>query len=251
MRSLEGKRAVVTGAAGGIGAPVAQMLRAAGALVTGVDRAECPACDASILCDLGNDASLQSLLQQLAVDPPDILVNIAGVMCFGPLDQQSLAQLELCFRVNLYAPVALARAVAAPMARRGSGQVVNIGSALGAIPYPWFAAYGASKAGLAAFSQALRRELASSGVAVTHISPRAVKTAFNKGAVDRFLEIVGMAADDPQVVARQIVDAIIQQRPVLNIGRMERLYAAINALAPGLIDGGLKPQIAKARAELF
>ena len=142
---LAAARQIVT--AGGIGAPVAQMLRAAGALVTGVDRVECPACDASILCDLGNDASLQSLLQQLAIDPPDILVNIAGVMCFGPLDQQSLAQLELCFRVNLYVPVALARAVAAPMARRGSGQVVNIGSALGAIPYPWFAAYGASKIG--------------------------------------------------------------------------------------------------------
>jgi len=121
----------------------------------------------------------------------------------------------------------------------------------GAIPYPWFAAYSSSKAGLAAFSEALRRELHGSGVDVTHVNPRAVRTAFNRGGVDRFLDLVGMKADDPENVARLIVAAIRQRRPHLSIGALEKLYAALNALAPALIDKGLRPQLAKARAELL
>lgn len=251
MRPLEGRRAVVTGAAGGIGGPVARLLREAGARVTGVDRVDCPACDDTALCDMADDRALAALAGRLAADPPDLLVNVAGVMCFGPLGAVAETQIELCLRLNLYVPMVLARAVAGPMAARGSGQVVNVGSALGAIPYPWFAAYSASKAGLAAFSQALQRELSGSGVAVTHVSPRAVRTAFNTGAVDRFLEIVGMQADDPEAVAQAIVDAIVQRRPHLAIGAMEKVYAALNALVPRLIDRGLGPQIAKARTELF
>ncbi|MEO0062285.1 MAG: hypothetical protein RLZZ08_845 [Pseudomonadota bacterium] len=251
MRSLDGQRVVVTGAAGGIGAPVARLLRGAGAHVIGVDRIACPEANETVVCDFADDRQLHGLMEMLAADPPDILVNIAGVMCFGPIGGQDLAQIALCQRINLFVPMALAKAVAGPMVARGSGHVVNIGSALGAIPYPLFSTYSASKAGLAAFSRALRRELDGSGVAVTHIAPRAVATPFNKGQVDRFLAIVKMKADQPEAVARQIVAAIIARRPRLTIGAMERVYAAIDAVLPGLIDSGLKPQIAKARAELF
>jgi len=251
MRLLEGRRVVVTGAAGGIGAPVARLLREAGAHVTGVDRVDCPTCDVTIQCNLADEADLANLTARLAADPPDMLVNIAGVMCFGPLGGVAQEQIVLCLQLNLHVPMLLARAVVGPMAVRGAGQVVNIGSALGSIPYPWFAAYSASKAGLAAFSQALRRELSGTGVVVTHVSPRAVRTAFNKGAVDRFLEIVGMKADDPEAVAQTIVGAILKRKPQLTIGAMEKVYAALNALVPGVIDSGLRPQIAKARAELF
>lgn len=249
MRSLEGLKAVVTGAAGGIGAPVTRLLREAGVQVLCVDRAPCEQGDATLFCDLADNADLQMLVERLRADPPDILVNIAGVMCFGPHERQELSRLDLCYRVNLVVPSALAQAVAGPMRARGSGHVVNIGSVLGAIPYPWFAAYSSSKAGLAAFSQALRRELHGSGVHVTHVNPRAVRTAFNQGGVERFLDIVGMKADDPEAVARQIVAAIRQRRPHLSLGRVEAFYAAVNAVAPRMIDGGLRPQIAKARAE--
>jgi short-subunit dehydrogenase len=249
MRSLEGLRAVVTGAAGGIAAPLVRLLRGAGVHVTGVDRVACPDCNSSLNFDLASDAELTDLCARLAADPPDILVNIAGVMCFGPHEAQALAQIALCYRINMVVPAALAQAVAGPMRARGSGQIVNIGSMLGAIPYPWFAAYSSSKAGLAAFSQALRRELHGTGVHVSNVSPRAVRTAFNAGGVERFLQVAGMQPDDPEVVARAIVGAIRQRRPHLNIGRMERAYAALNALAPGAIDQGLRGQLAKARRE--
>lgn len=249
MSRLDGKRVAMTGAAGGLGAPVARLLRDAGAQVTGIDRADCPACDASIVTDLADEAALGALAERLADNPPDVLVNIAGIMRFGLHEDQPVDALALCYRVNLLVPAVLARAVAGPMRARGSGQIVNIGSVLGSIPYPWFAAYSSSKAGLGALSQALRRELAGSGVAVTHVNPRAAKTPFNSAQVNRFLEITGMKADEPDWVARRIAEAIINRRETVSIGAMERVYAALNAISPRLIDNGLKTQIRRARAE--
>ncbi len=249
MSRLDGKSVVITGAAGGIGAPVARLLRDAGARVVGVDRVPCEACDESIATDLSDDASLASLASRLEADTPDILVNIAGVMRFGLHESQPVEALALCYRVNLLVPAVLARAVAAPMRARGSGQIANVGSVLGSIPYPWFAAYSSSKAGLAALSQGLRREMMGTGVTVSHINPRAARTAFNNAQVNRFLEITGMKADDPDWVARQIADAIITRRETLNIGMMERIYAALNAISPRLIDSGLASQVRRARAE--
>lgn len=249
MLPLEGKTVAVTGAAGGLGAPVARLLREAGAHVIGIDRVECPACDQSIVTDLSDDTALEALSARLAERTPDILVNIAGVMRFGLHEAQPVDALALCYRVNLLVPAVLARAVAAPMRARGSGQIVNIGSVLGAIPYPWFAAYSSSKAGLGALSQGLRRELLGSGVTVTHINPRAARTPFNNGEVNRFLAVTGMQADEPEWVARRIVAAILARRETLSIGLMERLYAILNAIAPRLIDNGLAPQIRRAHAE--
>lgn len=249
MLPLDGKRVAITGAAGGLGAPVARLLRQAGAHVTGIDRVTCPDCDESIVTDLSDDAALTELADTLARQTPDILVNIAGVMRFGLHESQPADALALCYRINLLVPAVLARALAAPMRARGSGQIVNIGSVLGSIPYPWFAAYSSSKAGLAALSQGLRRELIGSGVTVTHINPRAARTAFNNGEVTRFLQITGMKADEPEWVARRIVSAILARRETLSIGVMERVYAALNAIAPKLVDNGLAPQIRRARAE--
>ncbi|BBD99981.1 short-chain dehydrogenase [Sphingobium amiense] len=248
-RRLDGLRVMMTGAAGGIGTPVARLLTDAGAHVTGIDRIESPACHASIVTDLSDDMALTVLAQRLEDDCPDILVNVAGVMRFGLHESQPIEALALCYRVNLLVPSVLARAVAAPMRRRGSGQIVNVGSVLGAIPYPWFAAYSSSKAGLAALSQSLRRELLGSGVTVTHINPRAARTPFNNGEVNRFLTLTGMKADAPEWVADRIAAAIIDRRDTVSIGAVERLYAALNALSPRLIDTGLSGQIRKARAE--
>jgi NAD(P)-dependent dehydrogenase (short-subunit alcohol dehydrogenase family) len=172
MNRLEGKRIVLTGGAGGIGLPLARLLDDLGAHVTNVDRLPCPAAHVNWLTDLSDDIALTQLAKTLAVETPDMLINLAGVLAFGLHEKQDPAQLALCYRINLLVPAVLAQAVAGPMRARGSGQIVNVGSVLGAIPYPWFAAYSSSKAGLAALSQALRRELDGSGVTVTHIAPR-------------------------------------------------------------------------------
>lgn len=248
MRRLEGATIVVTGAAGAIGSRLAKGLSAQGTTVIGIDRTECPDCDRTFLADLSDAGALAATSLAVAEQPVDILVNVAGAQYFGPAERQDPASIAVTYAVNLIAPAILARAVLPGMLDRGGGQIVNIGSVMGIIAYPYFATYSSSKAGLRGLSDALRREVRGRGVAVTHISPRAIATGFNSAAVNRFLELVRMRADDPDKVADRIVRAIIARRRDVSIGAAEGFYARVNALAPGLIDRGLAGQAAKARA---
>ena len=96
----------------------------------------------------------------LRADPPDILGQHCRGSCGSACTRPSRSRPWRCATGSTcWFPRRWSRAVAGPMRARGHGQIVNIGSVLGAIPYPWFAAYSSSKAGLAALSQALRREL--------------------------------------------------------------------------------------------
>ena len=250
MQPLEGQRAVLTGAAGGIGSLLAARLRERGAVVTGVDRVASTHCDDNIVADLADPAGLCELCETLRQRPVDMLVNVAGVQYFGPYERQEPDSLRLGFAVNLVAPAALIHAVLPQMRSRGSGHIVNVGSILGSINYPHFAAYSSSKAGLRGLSDGLRRELAGLGIHVTHIAPRAVRTALNNQNVERFFHLSGMKADDPDKVARLVADAIVRRRTLLEIGFRERFLVRLNSLLPRLIDLGLSGQTAKAR-QLF
>ena len=251
MQRLEGKRIALTGAAGGIGSLVASLLAEHGAYVTGIDRLKCGDCYMTIIADLASEEGLAKLAEQLAGRHIDILVNIAGTQYFGPYERQDPANIRLGYVVNLVAPAVLIRAVLPQMQARKSGHIVNIGSVLGSINYPYFAAYSSSKAGLKGLSEGLRRELEGTGIDVTHISPRAARTAFNNAAVNRFMAITGMHADGPDVVARKIVGAILMRKKDVSIGFRERQFIRLNALLPRLIDAGIAPQTRKARRQLF
>jgi len=247
VKRLEGKDIVLTGAAGGIGALLAERLKAAGARVTGVDRIACTGCDEAIVADLADEQGLAQLSDLLAGREVDILVNMAGIQYFGPFDRQEPADIRLGYTVNLIAPATLIRAVLPQMRARGSGQIVNIGSILGSINYPHFAAYSSAKAGLHALSEGLRRELGGLGIDVTYIAPRAVNTGFNNAAVTSFFQLARMKADAPDAVAVRIVRAIAQRRKEVFIGLREGLLTRVNAVSPRLIDAGLAGQTAKAR----
>lgn len=248
MSRLEGARVLVTGAAGGIGSLVTHGLRCQGAHVTGVDRVPSLDCNDSIVVDLADADGLAGLTGQIAERRVDILTNIAGLQYFGPIEQQGAKQIALGYAVNLVAPAVLSAAVVPQMIARGEGQIVNIGSVMGAVPYPYFAAYSSAKAGLKGLSQALRRELSGRGVHVTYIAPRAVRTAFNTSTVQRFMEATRMTTDDPQDVAKRIVIAIERRMRDVSIGLPERVFTQINACLPGVIDRGLTGQIAAARS---
>lgn len=245
---LDGQTVVMTGAAGGIGSLLCRELKAAGATLVGVDRVECPDCDESILADLSTQDRLAALAGTLAGRMVDILINLAGMQYFGPFEEQALANIWTGYVVNLIAPASLARSVLPAMQTRGRGQIVNIGSVMGAVNYPHFATYSSSKCGLRGFSEALRRELGKSPIAITHIAPRAVRTGFNDARVDRFLEVAKMQADDPQLVARRIAAAIIARRKDVTIGVAEQFYTKLNGAFPRLVDAGLAGTTAKARA---
>jgi short-subunit dehydrogenase len=137
----------------------------------------------------------------------------------------------------------LTRYVLPSMIEQGHGRIVNIGSMFGSIGFPCFAAYSASKFAMRGFSQALRRELTGTGVGVTYVSPRAVKTRFNPPVVHRMAELGMMRMDDPQWVARKIVQAIEKEKDEAYLGFPESLFARINAVLPRIVDGAIVKQV--------
>jgi short-subunit dehydrogenase len=247
---LEGKTVVLTGAAGGIGNHLCRELKREGATVVGIDRVNCAEADETIIADLSTQDGLADACRHLSERRIDLLVNLAGMQYFGLFDRQDPDQIWTGYVVNLIAPATLMRCVLPQMQERGEGQIVNIGSVLGAVNYPYFATYSSSKAGLRGLSEALRRELGKSPIAITYIAPRAVRTAFNGTEVNRFLELAKMHPDDPALVARRIARAIIARRKEVTLGVAEHFYTRLNGLCPRLVDAGLAGTTARAR-ELF
>ena len=235
--SLEGKTAFVTGATGGIGVPLCQKLEALQIKVIRHNRSE----HGDLLGDL--DKTCQTL-QDLG---PDILINLAGLNDFAVAEKQNYDRLV---RLNLMVPMQLCQAVLPLMKNRGNGQLVTVGSMTGLIPLPHLTGYVAAKAGLKAFSEALRRELHDTGVHVTHLAPRAVKTTMNQGVADTVNQRTKTNYDLPEMVAQRMVQAIESRKAEVRFGLPERFFASLNFLAPAMIDKGLASHTEIGRQEL-
>lgn len=237
---------LVTGGSGGLGRRIVDRIRQEGGRVVVVSRT--PQGSQSIVGDLSTREGVEAVAAIAAERPWDILINIAGMQHFGPLETQTPDHLHATYMLNLAAPARLAQAVLPGMKHRGRGQIANVGSIFGSISFAHFASYSSSKAGLRALSQALRRELVGTGVSVTYVAPRAVATAFNSARVDEFARLTGMAVDDPERIAKRVAAAIRAGRRDVYLGFPESLFVRLNGLAPGLIDGALKTNDLKARA---
>jgi len=244
---FDGKSILVTGGAGGLGRLICADLAEQGAEVTVLDRA---ADNSGLACDLSTPEGLEQAAKAVSDRRVDVLVNLAGIQHFGPVETQSPESLTASYMVNLVAPVRLTQAVLPGMKARGGGQIVNVGSIFGSIGFAHFATYSSAKAGLRGFSQALRRELAGSGVDVTYVAPRAVRTPLNSAAVLEFARLTGMNMDAPEDVARRIVAAIGARRRDVYLGFPESFFVRLNAVLPGLVDRALAANDRKA-AQLF
>lgn len=150
--------------------------------------------------------------------------------------------LERLVHLNLVVPMLLVRQLLPDMLARDAGRIVNVGSTFGSIGFAWFAAYSASKFGLRGLAEALRRELEGTGVGVTYVAPRAVKTRFNTDAVYRMAEATHMKMDEPAWVAARIVAAIENDAKDVYLGFPERFFARLNSFLPRLVDVGLRKQ---------
>jgi short-subunit dehydrogenase len=254
--NLKGSRILLTGAAGGIGRATALELARAGARVALIDR-DLPALNAlaaemrvaggqGVPCagDLASAAERARLVGQArdALGGIDALINLAGVLDFTPFEVQAPAALERLIAINLVVPMQLTQACLRMMLDQGHGRIVNVGSTFGSIGFPFFAAYSASKFGLRGFSQALRRELAGTGVGVTYVAPRATRTPLNTSSVVRMNEALKVAMDPPPLVATALARAIEQERDEVYLGWPEKLFVRLNALLPRLVDGALRKQ---------
>ena len=118
-----------------------------------------------------------------------------------------------------------------------SAQVIFIGSALGRIGLPGYSVYSATKFGLRGFAQALRRELADSGVRVQYLGPRSTRTAFNTPRVEAYNRVTGTAMDSPGLVAQALL-RMVRRRDRRTLSRVARgARRAHQRAAPGLLDG--------------
>lgn len=245
---FEDKQVLLTGGSGAMGRLIAADIRQQGGRVTVIDRVAPDDGGRFIQGDLSTSEGLEALVARISAEPWDILINLAGIQHFGPLEAQHPDHLEATYMVNLVAPTRLIQAVLPGMKARGSGQIANVGSIFGSINFAHFATYSSSKAGLRALSQALRRELSGTGVGVTYVAPRAVRTPLNSATVNAYAALTGMHMDEPEAIARRIVQSIRSDRKDVYLGFPEALFVRLNGLAPGLVDGALRANDLKARS---
>jgi 3-oxoacyl-[acyl-carrier protein] reductase len=182
MFDLTDRKALVTGASGGIGGAVAKALHALGATVavsgTRPDALEGLASELGsrthvLKANLGDKDEVEALVPaaEAAMGGLDILVNNAGITRDGLLMRMKDEDWEAVIAVNLTAAFRLSRAAVKGMMRRRFGRIVNIGSVVGTTGNPGQVNYAASKAGLIGLSKALAAEVASRGITVNVVAP--------------------------------------------------------------------------------
>jgi short-subunit dehydrogenase len=247
------KRVVFTGGTGGLGRHVVEGLAREGAEIVVISRQR-PAvglpCVGHASADLSEPSGIADAAAIVKREEPDLLVNMAGIQYFGPAELQSFDDLQRSYMVNLIAPVALCQACLPIMKRRNCGHVVNVGSIIGSIGMANFAAYASAKAGLRVFSEALRREVSGTSVAVTYVAPRAVRTAMLSPKIEKYAGLTGMNIDAPEDVAERILTAIRAREKEVFIGFPERLFVRLNAVLPGVVDAAVARGDRKAK-DLF
>jgi short-subunit dehydrogenase len=250
-------RALVTGGGGGIGGAIADELLARGAAVLLVDRDESAlerAADrlsrygdrvGTLAADLTSAADRHRLSTAAAAwrGGINVLVNNAGVNHFRMFADQPPEQLDLAIAINLAAPMHLCRELLSHLQRQPEACILNTGSVFGAIGYPGYAVYSATKFAVRGFTEALRRELADTSVSVRYVAPRATRTGINTSAVERMNAELGVAMDPPELVARAVCDMLAGGKVEAVLGWPEKFFARVNGILPRVVDGALRKQL--------
>lgn len=247
-------RIVLTGAAGGIGSAVARRLAEAGAELILADlRAEpLERVRASLAAkrpvhlvpaDVSTEAGRAALVAAACEQRANVLINVAGVNPFGLFAEQTGAEIARAMAINATAPMLLCHALLPLLAERERAQIINVGSTFGSIGFPGFSVYSASKFAVRGFSEALRRELADTGIRVQYVAPRATRTVLATDRVRAMNDELGVGMDSPEDVANAIERALRSERAEVYLGRAERAFAKLNGLLPRLVDRSLRRQL--------
>ena len=189
---LDGKVAIVTGAAAGIGEAVARLLAAQGARVMLVDRDDhvselaktLPGAHETLVGDVSSLEFIDLIVKttEEKFGTIDILVNNAGVSMLNKAVDLAVEQWDRTMSINLRAPFFLSRSVAKVMQKNGGGRIVNIASQAAVIALDKHVSYCASKAGMVSMTQVLAIEWAGDGITVNAVSPTVVETPLGKRA---------------------------------------------------------------------
>ncbi|PZS22318.1 MAG: short-chain dehydrogenase [Acidimicrobiales bacterium] len=228
--NLTGRRVLITGASRGIGEALAIRFTEAGARVALVARSADPLralaarLDGTAYpTDLCDPAQVHGLIDRVESDggPVDVLVGNAGIDRTGSFSQSTADDIESVYRLNLVTPVELCRQAVPRMLGRSRGHIVNMSSLSGVAPFPGMATYSSSKAGLSAFTAALRLDLRGTPVRTTLVELGPVSTDLldsakaygpTRASFERSYR-TGMITDTPvATVATAVVEAVTHDR---------------------------------------
>jgi NAD(P)-dependent dehydrogenase (short-subunit alcohol dehydrogenase family) len=178
MGDLQGRVALVTGAAGGIGAAIVERLRSEGARVAGLDAVAGSASDYNLVADVRDEAELERSVAGVkdVLGPPDILVHAAAATHHGGTIETDPAVFALIYDVNVIGAVRLMRLCVPLMQERGRGAILLLSSINAEFATPALAAYAASKAALNSIVRTAAVEFAADGVRINAIAPASVDT---------------------------------------------------------------------------
>ncbi len=254
---IDGRTAIVTGASSGIGRETARELARRRANVVLASRSrerleevasgisQLPGRRLVVPTDVTDRLAVEALVRRTVEEfgAVDILVNNAGVGLFAPIAGGSLDNMRHLFNVNLWGAVHCIQATVPYMRAQRRGHIVNVSSVAGRVAPPYMGAYAATKFALAAVSDALRAELAGSGIAVSTVYPGLTETSFEQNmlrevdapeppAVLRYAPAAAVGRRIAQAVRWRLRDAYVSPEDVAAV--------ALNAVAPWLVDWGVR-----------
>jgi short-subunit dehydrogenase len=261
IKSLNGKRVLITGATGGIGSVLARrLLQREGARLILVDRetgrlrelkdslnAEFKEQNPQIEifeADLASLESIQGLVRSIGDGELDVLINNAGIVITRSLAKMDLQDAEAHIDVNLLAVIRLTRLLLPKLLERDRAFIVNVASGAGLAGPGGLSAYAASKFGVVGFSEALRTELWDHNVGVSVVCPAFVKTDIIKNSarksaggdagVEKLDQVVKKMGVTPEKVAKRIIKAIKRNRGVVIISAWSRMVLVTRFFSPRL-----------------
>jgi short-subunit dehydrogenase len=258
---LAGRKTLLTGATGGLGRAIADALAARGAvlLLSARNGQALEEMAGSLPGDghrvLPSDLAEEGAAEKLAADagPVDILVANAGLPAAGLLTDFSSEQISRALRVNLEAPMLMARALFPAMVERGSGHLVFIASLSGKAPSPRTSIYNATKFGLRGFALGLRGDMAPKGVGVSLVTPGFIRDA-GMFAESGAKSPPGLGTGRPGQVGAAVVRAIERDKAELAVApRRQRALSHFALISPGIAvrtqSGAAGQKAAKAVAD--
>jgi short-subunit dehydrogenase len=253
MQIGSGTRALVTGASRGIGRAVAHELADRGATVGLAARstselealaAELPGAHFALTCDVALPASIADAIETFAdaTGGLDLLVANAGIAYYEPIAVQALDKIENMTSVNWLGTVYTVKAALPYLLADGSGHIVVMSSGAGLRGFPGAAAYSATKAAQRMFAEALRHELAGSGVSVTTVYPGEIQTSLHDHEGTQMPEWYrgGPNAATADALAVRVVKAIEHDRRHLHYRPAVKGMGILHGLSPGAADRVLR-----------